>query len=183
MNILFLTTHLNSGGITSYLFTLSKGLIQRGNTVHIVSSGGNMEQEFVAMGAKSVILNIKTKSELDPKIYIALPRLKKYIRQNHIDIIHAQTRVTQVMANFLKQLTHVPYVTTCHGFFKPRLFRRIFPCWGDMAIAISPSVMEHLHNDFRRNPLEIALVRSGIDACWFSAIDENLRKQKRLSLG
>ena len=31
MKILFLTKHINTGGITSYLYTLSKGFIKKGN--------------------------------------------------------------------------------------------------------------------------------------------------------
>ena len=127
MNILFLTTHLNAGGITSYLLTLTKGFSEKGHGVYIVSSGGNQQNDFVALGARCVVLNIKAKSELDLRIYFALGFLKKYIRDNHIDVLHGHTRITQVMARILRNLTGVPYVTTCHGFFKPRFFRKIFP--------------------------------------------------------
>ncbi|MCK5180215.1 MAG: glycosyltransferase family 4 protein [Candidatus Omnitrophica bacterium] len=179
MNILFLSTHLNAGGITSYLFTMSKGLIRRGHQVHVATSGGNMEKEFSSIGVKLLTLNIRTKSELDPKIYFALSLLAKYIRENEIDLIHAQTRVTQVMGAWLKKLTGKPFISTCHGFFKTRLSRRVVPCWGDCVIAISTAVEKHLKDDFKVREERVFLIESGIDLEQFSLIDQSSRKELR----
>ncbi len=163
MNVLFLTTHLNTGGITQYLLTLTKGFVSRGVNVHVVSGGGNREDIFTSMGAKILNLDIRTKSELSPKIYKALKPLKQYIKENHIDVIHAQTRITQVMGVLLHKMTGCLYVSTCHGFFKPRLFRRIIPCWGQRVIAISEAVEKHLIEDFGVDCNRVCLVKSGID--------------------
>ncbi|MCK5013731.1 MAG: glycosyltransferase family 4 protein [Candidatus Omnitrophica bacterium] len=179
MNILFLSTHLNSGGITSYLFTMTKGLICRGHQVHIVTSGGNMEKEFLSIGAKLLTLNIRTKSELDPRIYFALFPLSRYIRENKIDLVHAQTRITQVMGALLKRLTGKPFVSTCHGFFKTRLSRRLVPCWGDVVIAISEAVEWHLRHDFRVAREKVSLIASGIDFNEFDLIDGARKKERR----
>ena len=102
MNILFLTTHLNSGGITSYLYLLTKGMVNKGHSVFVISGGGERTQEFKDLGAEVVSINIKTRSELNPKIYTALLFLSKYVERNNIHVIHAQTRVTQVMGQWLK---------------------------------------------------------------------------------
>jgi len=163
VNILFLTTHLNTGGITQYLLTLTKGFIQRKVNVHIVSSGGNMEDAFTAVGAEVFNLDIRTKSELSPKIYKALSPLKQYIQENAIDVIHSQTRITQVMGVLLSKMTGCLYVSTCHGFFKPRLSRRLIPCWGQRVIAISEVVVKHLTEDFGADQNNVFLVKNGID--------------------
>ena len=180
MNVLFLSTHLNTGGITSYLHVMAKGLIQRGHHVHIVTSGGNMEREFLSVGVKLFTLNIRTKSELDPRIYFALPSLARYIRENKIDLIHAQTRITQIMGGLLKKLTGKPYLSTCHGFFKTRLSRRLVPCWGDAVIAISKAVEGHLRYDFKVSGKKVFLVESGIDLEEFALIDESVKKECRV---
>ena len=82
MNILILTTHLNSGGITSYLYTLCKGLENTGHKVLLVSSGGNREEDFANIGIRHKVINIRTKSVLHPKIYLALHGLLKLIKEN-----------------------------------------------------------------------------------------------------
>ncbi len=183
MNILFLTTHLNAGGITSYLLTLSKGLIRNGHTVHIISAGGNQETSFQKIGIQCLTLNIRTKSELSPKIYFNLSRLKKYISENRIDVIHAQTRVTQVMGRLLQKMTGVAYVSTCHGFFRPRILRKMFGAWGDRVIAISPQVKDHLIKDFSVEENRVCLVDSGLDIDQFVPADDAQKHEVRKKFG
>ncbi len=179
MKVLFLSTHLNTGGITSYLFTLAKGLIHVGHQVHVATSGGNMEKEFLKIGVRLLTVNIRTKSELSPKIYYALPSLKRYIHENNIDLIHSQTRITQVMGVLLKRKTGRPHVSTCHGYFKTRLSRKLFPCWGDAVIAISTAVEAHLKNDFKVAREKVYLIESGIDLEEFIPMDETEKKEHR----
>lgn len=179
MKILFLTTHLNTGGITSYLLALTHGLTNRGHKVYIASAGGNCQAIARSYGAECVDLGFRTKSELDLRIYAKLKDLKTYMLNEGIDVIHAQTRVTQVMGFFLSRMTGRPLITTCHGFFKPHLFRRLFPCWGVGTVAISRPVYQHLVSDFHVNPLQIALVPNGIDCSRFEAVSDEQKIQKR----
>ncbi len=179
MTVLFLATHLNTGGITSYLLTLSKGLIRCGHNVHIVTSGGNMEASFSSIGVKVLNLNIGTKSELRPKIYKTLGRLCDYVRDHNIDIIHSHTRITQVMGVLLKRMTGKPFLSTCHGFFKTRLSRKFFPCWGDAVIAISNPVASHLMDDFNIPSQKVSLITNGIDIEEFGSISEETKKTLR----
>ncbi|MBF0533345.1 MAG: glycosyltransferase family 4 protein, partial [Candidatus Omnitrophica bacterium] len=181
MNVLFLTTHLNTGGITSYLLTLGKGLVNRGHHVYVCSSGGNMEHIFADAGINIVKADFKTKSVLNPKLYFLLPRLKKFLAEHHIEVIHAHTRVTQFVGQMLSS-RNVPLVTTCHGFFKPRFFRRLLPCWGQKVIAISPAVFDHLRRDFLVSEKMIDLVPSGIDVSEFLTINDQDRLFQRKQL-
>ena len=185
MNILLMSTHLNTGGITSYMLTLSKGLVKRGHRVHIAASGGNMERDFRAIGAQVLLLDIRTKSEIDPRVYLALRPLKDHILENGVQCIHAHTRITQVMGALLKKRTGRPYLSTCHGYFKNRLSRWLFPCWGDKVIAISHAVETHLKNDFKVPMEKIALIESGIDLDEFAPVTEGIKiaNRKRFDLG
>ncbi len=180
MNILFLTTHLNTGGISSYLYTLTKNLLSRGHRVFIASSGGDLLGDFTQLGAVHLRCPILTKSELDPRIYFSLVRLARFINQHKIDLIHSQTRVTQVMGQILKFWLKKPYLSTCHGYFKPRLSRLLFPCWGDKVIAISQPVFTHLNKDFRVSSDKIILVSHGIDLSLFPRRDEAAKLKNRL---
>ncbi|HLD87869.1 MAG TPA: glycosyltransferase, partial [Candidatus Omnitrophota bacterium] len=180
MNILLLTSHFDTGGITSYVTTLSAGLYRAGHRVIVVSAGGDAVGVLEKTGARHVRMDIRVKSEAHPKIYLGLPRLAALIRAEDIDIIHAQTRVTQVMAFWLSRMTGKPFVSTCHGFFRPRWFRKVFSCWGQGVIAISRGVREHLIKDFNVNPDSVHLVPNGIDMSCYPFTDEVLRRQKRV---
>ncbi|MBF0504577.1 MAG: glycosyltransferase family 4 protein [Candidatus Omnitrophica bacterium] len=179
MNILFLTTHLNTGGITSYLLTLGQALVKKGHRLLVASSGGNCVARFEEAGIRHVQMNIRTKSEVHPKLLFAWPVLNRLIRQENINIIHAQTRVTQVLGYGLSLSCGVKMVTTCHGFFRARWFRKTFPCWGEAVIAISRPVSHHLNQDFGVPYEKIHLIANGIDLNRFVMADESKRRAIR----
>ena len=178
MKILFAANHLNIGGITNYILTLGRALAARGIESIVVSSGGGMEPEFAKSGIKFIKVDFRTKSELSPRVLFGALALSRIAREEGIDIIHAHTRVTQVAVALAARITAVPYVVTCHGFFKRRLGRALFGCWGARTIAISSPVKESLINDFRLDPRRIALIHNGIDVERFSRdrrVPEGLR--------
>ncbi len=163
MKVLHLATHLNPGGITNYIYSLIEPLKALECDIYIAAGGGELIPAFRSKGGTVFDLPMKTKSELNPKIYYCLPKILRIIRENQIDLVHAHTRVTQVMACWIQKMTGLPVVTTCHGFYKRRLGRRLFPAWGDMAVAISGPVGNHLRNDFRVPEDKVRLINNGVN--------------------
>jgi len=163
MNILHITTHLNHGGIVRYLCSLAVALKEKGHTVSVASSGGDNEAFLRSRGIAHLSLPIRTKNQVDPRLIACNYIVQDYIRKNRIELMHAHTRVTQVLATYVSKRMHVPLVTTCHGFFRPRLHRRLFPCWGNRVIAISQAVKDHLKKDFKVSEDAICLIHSGVE--------------------
>ncbi len=168
MNILILTTHFNVGGITSYILTLAKGLKQEGHKVFVASSGGGQVVQLENAGISHFYIPINTKQEISLKVLKSYFEVSKFIKEKGIDIIHSHTRVTQVLGCLLAARLKKAYISTCHGFFKPRAFRKLFPCWGDRVIAISAQVKKHLTDDFKIKEGNISVINNGIDVKWFS---------------
>ncbi|MFH1791408.1 MAG: glycosyltransferase family 4 protein [Candidatus Omnitrophota bacterium] len=170
MKVLMLATHLNVGGVTGYMLRLCEGLAARGIECRVCSSGGNAEKYFTGSGIGTFTLGIRTKFEFHPRLIPAAFRLVRYVRENRIDVIHAHTRVAQVIASVVSRLTGTIFVSTCHGFFEPkRLSRRLLPCFGDGVIAISDAVKRHLTDDFRVSGDRISVVYTGVDAGKFGS--------------
>lgn len=163
MNILFITNHLNIGGITSYVLTLGAGLKKRGHHIYVASSGGSLLPRFMEEGINYISIPIKTKKEIGPKILASLFKLKNAVKKYRIDLVHTNSRTTQVLGCLLSKKTNIAHIYTCHGFFKKRLLRKLFPCWGQKTIAISESVKEHLTKDFGVKEKDIRIVHNGID--------------------
>lgn len=180
MKILLLTTHLNLGGIGIYVYSLAKGLRQRGHQVIVASSGGDLVNPLIACGVEHLAIALDTKSEISPKVFAAVGELTKLVRARNIELIHAHTRVAQVAARLVSKKTGIPFVTTCHGFFKPRWFRRVFPCWGSVCIAISEAVREHLVNDLKIKKEKVCLVHNGVEIEKFSPDKFNQQQKQRL---
>jgi glycosyltransferase involved in cell wall biosynthesis len=182
MNILLLTNHLNVGGITSYVYSLACGLKTKGHSVYIGSSAGETLPKFMEQGIGFIPLPLKTKAEISPSVAVSLVKLLPQIKEKKINILHANTRVTQVLACLSGKFSGVPFVSTCHGFFKTRFSRRIFPCWGQEVIAISQQVKEHLLNDFRVNEKNIRVIHNGIDIKRFAAHDPQSKAEAKIKL-
>jgi glycosyltransferase involved in cell wall biosynthesis len=173
MNILIITTRLNLGGIGVYVSSLAKGLAKKGHKVIVASSGGQLESVLTEAGIEHVHIPIDTSSEVGPHIMISVMKLLKVIKKENIQIIHAQTRVAQVIGHYLEKFSKAVFVTTCHGFFKRRLIRRLLPCWGKRVIAISDAVREHLINTMKVPKEQVELIYNGIDT---GIIEENYPK-------
>ena len=169
MNVLLLTTHLNIGGVAVYTINLARGLKKKNVSVYVASGGGELQKALKKNDIPHLKLNIRTKFEFHPKLILAFFKLGRFIKENNIDLIHAQTRVAQVLGYLLHSFTGVGYVSTCHGFFKKqRLGRRAFGAWGEYCIAISDVIEDHLIKDFKVKKDNVFLVYNGVDIEAFS---------------
>jgi len=163
MKILFVTTHLNVGGISTYIVTLLKHLKKRGVDVVCASAGGTLVSELEKADITHYHIPVRTKNEVHIKLLFALFKIIEIIDKEEITHLHAHTRVTQVVALIAKKLRPVHYISTCHGFYKRRLSRRLFPAWGDRVIAIRDPVREHLVNAFKEHKSNIELVYNAVE--------------------
>jgi glycosyltransferase involved in cell wall biosynthesis len=183
MNVLLLAGHMNAGGITTYILTLSRGLHASGCGVVVVSSGGALVKQLEEEGIRHVALPVRVKCEVSPFLLAQAPALVNLVRRERIDVIHANTRATQMAGACVSRLTGIPMVTTCHGFFKAHWGRKVLPLWGEKVIAISRAVADHLETDHRMPPSGVALVPNGVDIKHFMPVDEAARSQARRQLG
>lgn len=184
MKILLLTTHLRIGGVPIYVVSLATALRRLGHQVFVASSDGELVNKLEKEKIAHIRLNIDTKSELHPKLLVGIYHIYWLIREHEIDIIHTNTRIAQVMGEILSFLTGAKHISTCHGFFRPRLGRRLFGCWGKKVIAISDAVREHLVNDFKVSKSRVELIHNGIDLEAFKKIpSEEEKKIIRRELG
>ena len=163
MRILLLTTHLNIGGITTYTISLAKALKLKGHEVFVGSNGGMLTPELTHSGISHINIDILTKSELSPKVFRGIFEISKIVKRLGIDIVHSQTRITQVAGFFVSKLCGIPLVTTCHGFFHKNIGRAILPSWGEKVIAISDAVNENLINYFGVDKDRVSLIYNGIE--------------------
>lgn len=172
MNILHLTSHLNVGGVASHVVSLAQAFRARGHEVVVASGGGQLESKLVACGITHWRVPLHTSVEFSPQVFAASRELLQRLHERPMDIVHAHTRVGQVVADRLWKRLSMPYVATWHGFFRPNLGRRLWPCTGALTIAISEPVRVHLQRDFRVPPKRLRLIPHGIDTAAFeSSID------------
>jgi len=137
MRILHLTSHLSIGGITRYVLSLSKRQVHSGHQVVIAADGKITGSPPEMQGITHWQYPLRTSAEFSLPVFWSVRDLEKRLRRFPVDIVHAHTRVGQVMADQISRRLRIPYVTTWHGIYKKRLGRRLWPCAGEIAIAIS----------------------------------------------
>ena len=164
MKILHLTNHLNTGGITTYIQTLAGEQVKAGHEVFVWGARGTCSENLRTKGITVLEDVPRCKSELSPRLWFTLPKLIHLLKVHSIDIVHTHTRVAQILVAGATLFVKIPYVSTVHMFYKRRLGRHLFPCWGKAVIAISKAVEEGLRMIFRENELPtVAVVPNGID--------------------
>lgn len=136
---------------------------ERGHRISVLSAGGALAGKFAANGIKTPIFPVRKKSIVDPSLYMTLPGISALIQKEKYDILHAHTRVTQALSFFLGRANKVPVVTTCHGFYKRNLGRKLFPAWGSRVVAISEPVAQELKKVHRVLESKIRVVPNAID--------------------
>lgn len=181
MTLLQLATHLDVGGVTTYVLLLAEALKKRGHRVIMASDSGARQGELAEKGIEYWPVPLRTSAIISPRLLIARHRLSGLMRQHKIDLVHAHTRVSQVVGYHLARRFHIPFVTTWHGFFRRNLGRRLWPCFGDRAIAISKPVEQHLIADLGLPRQAIRLVPNGIDLSPFLGVPGESVRQNFLA--
>ena len=169
MKVLHVTSHLNMGGITRYILSLSQQLIERGHQVCVAAAGGHLEGRAREIGLAHWPVPLNTSQEFSPKILRGIRQITNRLREEPVDILHAHTRVGQVVADQVSRRLKIPYVTTWHGIYKRRAGRRWYPCIGDACLAISGVVRDHLLREFQVPEDRVRLVYNGVEAAHYAA--------------
>jgi glycosyltransferase involved in cell wall biosynthesis len=184
LRILHITSHLRPGGVTSYVTGVATALARRGHEVIVASGGGPMEPRLAEGDVAHWLLPLDTRAEASPPVLMAGLRMWRRLAAQPVDVIHAHTRVGQLLAWGLGRSLRRPTVATWHGFFKRRWFRRVLPCTGDLTIAISQPVAEHLRDVFQVPEARLRTILHGIDVPRFGpACAATRRETLRRSLG
>ena len=172
MTILQLTSHLDIGGVVRYVLGLSQQLAERGHRVIIASDGGHCEAAVARLGLTHWRLPLRTSAEFSWRVLRSWRALSIRLQRDPVDLIHAHTRVSQVIAERLARQFQIPYVTTWHGIFKRRLGRRLWPCTGHLTVAVSQPVRASLLQDFHVPTARARYIPNGVDPAYYVAVPD-----------
>ncbi len=160
MNILQILPELNSGGVETGTVDMAKYLLKAGHGCVVVSAGGELIRELEAEGIKHYSLPVQSKAFW--VMLKAARSLSRIIEKEHIDIIHARSRVPAWVAFMASLQTGTTLVTTAHGFYSKHIFSYIMG-WGKYTIVPSSVIGRRMVEDFGV-PLEnIRLIPRSVD--------------------
>lgn len=190
MKILYLARFLPEEGSTTHMYTLAKGMIERGHEVHMISAGPTSNKGSVSifndvinygLNHHKVRFPINTSYNSLGKIIqllkylLVTPRVLFLLLKLRPDIIHVHYPVTSYLAKLYSKLTGVKYVTTHHisGIPKHPLHKK-----ADYVVAISRELKEELQNQFHYTEDQVKLIFNGVSVDRFSQKIDRTDKEK-----
>ena len=190
--VLFLTRVLDSGGVTTHLMTLARGLRARGCEVALASAGAvgahaHGSAWFEAEGVRTFTVPFLAPSLRGANLAGGLRAFARFDRacaQFRPDLMHVHFRATSPYAEVEHLRRGIPFVSTLHleGVPAGALYRA-GSFWGARAIAISTETREHLQQHFHVPPERLRLVPNGVDACHFHPPSAHERAAARARFG
>lgn len=172
MKILIITDSLDVGGAETHIKTLALSLRELGCDIVIASKGGEIadklkKHKITVCTLPGYTITTKYKKNQTPRISflsysVSKEVLKRIIRRERPDIIHAHTRKTAFLAHGICKKRGIPLITTAHAMFSMTPLKSAFSFWGDGTIAISEDIKEHLIKKSLFKPKRMRIIKNGV---------------------
>ncbi len=166
MKILMVLMGLEIGGAETHVAELSIELARRGYEVHIASNGGVYEKETEKYNIVHHKLPLHTKN---PSAMLKSYRgLKKIIKENKFDIVHAHARIPGFICGMLHKKLKFRFITTAHWVFKTNVALKRMTNWGERSVAVSNDIKKYLYDNYGYPGDNVDVTINGIDTEKFS---------------
>ncbi len=163
MKVLQLLPALEVGGVERGVIDLAREMKRRGEESVIISSGGELVQELQKLGIPHYTLPVHRKSFSSLAL---IPKIVRIIEREHIDLVHARSRVPAWLGWVAARQTGRPFITTCHGYYSAHFLSRVMG-WGKRVIVISKIIGRHMIDHFGVSPDRVRLIYRGVDLTQF----------------
>lgn len=168
--ILQLVPALNEGGVERGALEIGEAILKAGGRALIATAGGKMESRFTAMGGEIVKMRIDRKGPLAMRLNAG--KLKRLIRKEKIDIVHARSRAPAWAGYWATQATGTPFITTYHGAYNEgppgkRKYNSVM-AKGEPVIAVSDFIARMVAERHGTPPEKIVTIPRGADLGLFT---------------
>ena len=160
MKILQVLPELNVGGVERGTLDLARYLVDHGHVSLVVSNGGTLVASLEAQGSRHYKLPVHRKNIFTA--WHCVKELRRIIRDEKVDVVHARSRVPAWIAYFAIRKTDAEFVTTCHGYYSQNFMSRIMG-WGKRVIVISDVIGRHMIEHFGVHAQNIRLIHRSVD--------------------
>lgn len=155
---------LNAGGVEQGVIDINRAIVEAGGKSIVVSSGGKRVHEIQRNGGVHIELPVHTKNPF--KMYGNVKRIRRLIRENNVDIVHACSRAPAWSCARAVKGTAASYVTSCHAAHKLNgMFKRMYNSsitGGERVIAVSHFLADHLETEYDTDPTKLRVIHRGL---------------------
>ena len=161
MKILMTLMGLDIGGAETHVLELSRALADMGADITVASNGGVYVKELEECGIHHVALPLHTKNPISVvKSYLGL---KKLIKKEKFDIVHAHARIPAFICGLLQKKLHFRFVTSAHWVFDVNAVWKRIADWGEKTIAVSEDIKQYVIDNYGVFADNISVTINGVD--------------------
>ncbi|MEF9978115.1 MAG: glycosyltransferase [Thermomonas sp.] len=167
LTVVQLLPALDAGGVERSTLEIAEALVRVGHRAIVVSAGGRLVSQLLAIGAEHVTLDIGRKSPLTLRHVRALRVL---FRDVDADIVHARSRLPAwlgwwALRGMRGKRPH--FVTTAHGLNSPSRYSAIM-ARGERVICVSQTLRDYLLANYpAADPDRMVVIPRGVDPAAF----------------
>ena len=164
LTVLQLLPALDGGGVERGTVELADELVRRGHRSLVISEGGRMVEALTEHGTEHIAWPIGRKSPLTLRF---VPQLRRLLRDQHVDILHARSRVPAWIAYLawrgIDKTRRPRFVTTVHGQYSVNWYSAIMTR-GERVVAVSDTIRQYIENNYpRTDPARLEVIPRGVD--------------------
>lgn len=166
--VLQMLPELESGGVERGTLEVGRALVAAGHRSLVMSAGGRMVAQLEREGSQHHAWAIGRKSLLTLRL---VPRLRRFLREQAVDIIHARSRMPAWLAwlawRGMDAATRPRFVTTVHGLYSVNAYSAVMTR-GERIVAVSGTVREYILENYPGvDAARIVLIHRGVDPAEF----------------
>jgi glycosyltransferase involved in cell wall biosynthesis len=169
LTVLLVVPSLEAGAADHGVIDLVRILAAAGNRPIVLSSGGRLETEIAALGGEFIRGDIASKNPFAMMRNAGV--MRRLLRQERCDIVHAHGRAPAWSAYIASRLTGVPFITSWYkGFREQNFFKRLYNsvmARGDRIIAVSDQLAELISHRYGISWSRINVVPLAVDLARF----------------
>lgn len=169
LTVLLVVPSLEAGAADHGVIDLVRILAAAGNRPIVLSSGGRLETEIAALGGEFIRGDVASKNPFAMMRNAGV--MRRILRQERCDIIHAHGRAPAWSAYIASRLTGVPFITSWYkGFREQNFFKRLYNsvmARGDRIIAVSDQLAELISHRYGISWSRINVVPLAVDLARF----------------
>jgi glycosyltransferase involved in cell wall biosynthesis len=168
LTVLQLLPALAAGGVEQGTLEVAAELVRQGHRSLVISGGGRLVQELIGTGSEHWVWPIGVKS---PWTLRLVPRLRRFLAQHQVDILHARSRLPAWVAwlawRGMPMATRPHFITTVHGLYSVNPYSRIMTR-GEKVIAVSETARRYVLDNYSDvAPERIVVIPRGVDPQYY----------------
>lgn len=165
LTVLQVIPELSAGGAERTTLEIAEAIKRTEGRALVVSEGGRLESELIALGGEVFHLPVKSKSPFT--LIRNADQIAKIIRTEKVDIVHARSRAPGWSALWAARQTRTPFVTTYHGTYggtsAPKKLYNSVMARGDIVIANSDFIADHVRTLYTIEDSRLVTIPRGVD--------------------